>query len=164
MRLNAVAMEVWRRRAVQADSSQLILVEATGPAVGDFTPGKYIITAEKDGVKETSPTFVIGFLPVITPIIYRHPASLTVDVGQSAAIYPAAFSHAPMTYEWSKDGTVIAGATNQTLQFAAFSAADVGSYRVKVSTRRVRRSASQLVWNFGRAERRSSPSTHCPPT
>jgi hypothetical protein len=40
---------------------------------------------------------------------------------------------APFTYQWKKDGTPLAGKTDQTLEITGFSAADEGNYTVEVT-------------------------------
>ncbi len=45
------------------------------------------------------------------PVIVTHPQSRTVPVGQSATFTVSASGSAPMSYQWQRNGTNIAGAT-----------------------------------------------------
>ena len=45
------------------------------------------------------------------PVIVTHPQNRTVSVGQSATFTVSASGSAPMTYQWQRNGTNIAGAT-----------------------------------------------------
>jgi len=45
------------------------------------------------------------------PVIMTHPSNQTVAPGQSATFSAAATGSDPLTYQWQKDGTAIAGAT-----------------------------------------------------
>jgi len=117
-----------------ADSSSLQLVSATGPAFGGITPGTYTITASKGGVTETSQPFTIGFIPPIAPVIARHPVSQRPDFGQPVGLGVSVFSFSPVvTFQWSKDGIPVPGATNSIYSIASFAATNAGSYRVTVS-------------------------------
>lgn len=60
------------------------------------------------------------------------PASVTAIVGQSVALRVAATGSGVLTYQWFKNGAAIAGATSDTLTFAAVQTSDAGSYHVVV--------------------------------
>jgi hypothetical protein len=50
--------------------------------------------------------------PAVAPAITAQPASQTVIAGNTASFTVAATGTAPLTYQWSKNGTVISGATS----------------------------------------------------
>jgi hypothetical protein len=81
--------------------------------------------------------FVIGTSCVISypaPYIYVQPiASQTVNVGNPATISLSAEGTNPLSYEWHKDGVVMAGKTTNTLTFTSTVVADAGIYKCKVS-------------------------------
>jgi hypothetical protein len=60
-------------------------------------------------------------------------ASATATVAQSATLAVTANGTAPFTYQWSKDGVALSGATANPLQIASLTVADAGNYTVKVS-------------------------------
>jgi N-acetylneuraminic acid mutarotase len=64
--------------------------------------------------------------PVVAtaPAIVTQPKSKSVNAGQSASFSVAANGTAPMTYQWSRNGAEISGATSATYILSAASAAD----------------------------------------
>ncbi len=72
--------------------------------------------------------------PVVTPVsITTMPATLVVVPGSAATMAVAASGSAPISYQWSHDGTPIAGATEPVLILAAVGSLDAGSYTVSVT-------------------------------
>lgn len=66
------------------------------------------------------------------PAIATQPASVSVANG-AAASFSVVASGDSLTYQWSKDGTAISGATGATYTIASVVAADAGAYDVVVS-------------------------------
>jgi hypothetical protein len=52
--------------------------------------------------------------PIVAPAITTQPASQTVIAGKTASFNVAASGTAPLTYQWSKNGAAISGATSST--------------------------------------------------
>ena len=65
--------------------------------------------------------------PATAPSITTQPLSRSIAVGQTATFTVAAAGTAPLTYQWSKNSTVIAGATSASYTTAAATTADDGS-------------------------------------
>jgi len=59
---------------------------------------------------------------------------LTVNVGQQMAFSATAEGTPPLTWQWSKNGTPIAGATNATFTIASAATTDSGTYRARATT------------------------------
>lgn len=74
-----------------------------------------------------------GLTPINPPAIAVAPASISVNPGQAGTLTVSATGTAPLSYQWRKDGTNLAGATAATLNFASAQAADAGSYTVVVT-------------------------------
>lgn len=68
-----------------------------------------------------------------TITITTQPANATVTAGQSASFRIVATGTAPFSYQWFKGSVAIAGATSDTLTFAAAQTSDAGSYYVVVT-------------------------------
>jgi hypothetical protein len=68
-----------------------------------------------------------------TITITTQPANVTATAGQSVSLRVVASGTAPLSYQWFKGGAALAGATSDTLTFAAVQAADAGSYYVVVT-------------------------------
>jgi len=67
------------------------------------------------------------------PIIFVPPQSQTVLLTKSATLTALATGAQPLSYQWQKNGTNIAGATNSSLFFASASLLDAAAYDVIVS-------------------------------
>jgi len=67
------------------------------------------------------------------PNITVHPAAQATIAGGSAAFSVSASGTAPLSYQWMKGDTEIAGATSATLALATVQAADAASYSVVVT-------------------------------
>jgi Immunoglobulin domain len=68
------------------------------------------------------------------PVIMTHPSSQTVAAGQSATFSAAAIGSDPLTYQWQKDGTAIAGATLQAYTTPPVTPTDSGTkFQVLIS-------------------------------
>lgn len=67
----------------------------------------------------------------IAPAITTQPAaSSTVNVGSYLALTVAASGSPAPTFQWSKNGVSIPGATNAVLQFSSIALTDAGTYKV----------------------------------
>jgi hypothetical protein len=67
------------------------------------------------------------------PVILSKPDSVTNYVSLATTFNVVASGTPPLYYQWSKDGTDIAGATNNSLTLWPISTADAGSYMVRVT-------------------------------
>lgn len=66
------------------------------------------------------------------PVIVAQPAGLTVNAGESASFSVTASGDAPLSYQWTRHGTPLPGATHSRLVIAAAQTADAGGYAVTV--------------------------------
>jgi len=67
------------------------------------------------------------------PSITTQPSNVTVNPGQSVAFTITASGTAPLTYQWQKNTTNIAGATAATYTITSVASGDAGSYRCVVT-------------------------------
>jgi len=67
------------------------------------------------------------------PVILGVPVSTIVAVGESSGFSVVALSSLPLTYQWSFNGNVIAGATSDTLLLTNVTPANDGNYSVVVT-------------------------------
>lgn len=139
LRLSAVAFEVWLRRVARASGSmgsylwQQDGVPVDSPFGVNLRPGEYTIVVSNGERTETSTPFTLGFQPVRAPIIYRHPASAAVDLGQEIRLDFATTEGETVSRQWWKDGQKIPGANGHFYVIPAASPADVGHYHVTVA-------------------------------
>jgi hypothetical protein len=67
------------------------------------------------------------------PTILLPPTAKTVHEGEPTSFQVTAEGPAPLTYQWSKDGVLLPGASAATLPLAKVSASDAGDYSVAVT-------------------------------
>lgn len=100
----------------------------------DTTGSPFSFTIVANNGIAVSQSFVLTVNPaVVAPAIVTQPVGLTVGRGNTAAFTVLASGTDPRTYEWSKDGQVLTGATGAVLTLNSVQPANAGSYTVKVS-------------------------------
>src|SRR5215813_4220625 len=93
---------------------------------------RQISDAEATQLSDTN--FVLGgWAPQTPPFIRSQPVSQTASAGQDVVFAVAASGVPAPTYQWSKDGDAIPGATGPALLLPAVQASAAGSYAVAVS-------------------------------
>ena len=110
------------------------LVVRDGWASGYFHPFFDLtnLTAVIQGVKALGYTYVP--LPAgASPTIIAQPIGQTVIAGSTVTLSVDAVGTDPLTYQWRRNGTAIAGATSATFSIANVQSADAGNYTVIVS-------------------------------
>jgi Immunoglobulin domain len=76
----------------------------------------------------------VATLTVLVPAgITTQPQSQAVVQGQNALFSVVASGDAPLSYQWSLNGTVLSGATSSTLALTNVQTTDAGSYTVVVT-------------------------------
>jgi hypothetical protein len=68
-----------------------------------------------------------------SPTINVQPVSQVVCAGNASMLHVSASGTAPLTYQWYKGGTQIAGATSSSYQISSSSSSDAGTYYVVIS-------------------------------
>jgi pectin methylesterase-like acyl-CoA thioesterase len=118
----------WRKDGMDLPGQQsatLVLTNVQHPA----DEGVYSIVATNvAGAVTNSATLTV----LVPPQITLQPASLTVTNGQAAGLTVVATGVPGPTFQWRKNGSPIAGATNTSLTFAPATPADIGTYSVVV--------------------------------
>ncbi|MFM8337114.1 MAG: immunoglobulin domain-containing protein [Opitutaceae bacterium] len=95
-----------------------IVVRATQAGSGTFEPAAAV---------ERTIAFISG---AISPFITIPPPDQTVLAGTAVALRTVSIGTPAPTYQWAKNGAVIAGATDATLTLATVALADAGRYTV----------------------------------
>lgn len=109
-----------------ADTTNLFITGFTAADVGSYT----LTVSNKAGVVISSPA-VLAI--AVAPSITTQPVGLTVLPGFPATFTVAATGTAPLSYQWTWNGSPIAGATDSTYSLPSVSVADAGTYAVTVS-------------------------------
>jgi hypothetical protein len=108
-----------------------IRADYTIPTVALSDAGKYYVVATNVAGSATSREATLTVTPAVIVSITQSPQSQTVYVGQSASLYVGTSGGSyPMTLQWYRNGTPIAGATYGTYSFNAITMADAGEYYV----------------------------------
>lgn len=71
--------------------------------------------------------------PLIPPAVFTAPLTQTSLAGSSVRLTVGATGTTPMTYQWLRDGTPIAGATTSALVLDTVRTSDSGSYSVRLT-------------------------------
>jgi pectate lyase/pectin methylesterase-like acyl-CoA thioesterase len=96
--------------------------------------GAYRVVVSNAAGSATSATAVLTVeTGPVAPSITSQPASQIVVVGGQAGFTVIATGTAPLSYQWSKNGSPIAGATAATLNLTNVQQSDSGDYSVTVS-------------------------------
>jgi hypothetical protein len=102
------------------------------PKSGYAGPDSFTFAAN-DGLTNSSAALVSITVTPVAPTILTQPISQTVMAGQSAVFSVAAAGTAPMGYQWKRNGSPVAGATNSALLLNPVQMTDAGTYAVVVS-------------------------------
>ena len=85
------------------------------------------------GLSDVGPSYLGGPSGTVSPAIATQPQSQTVIAGAPVSFWVGATGTAPLSYQWRKDGTNIAGATAATNTIAAAQTTNAGNYTVVVT-------------------------------
>lgn len=109
-----------------ATATSLTLNGISPPTGGSFS---VVITNLAGSV--TSSTAILTVID--PPLITVGPSSLTVGAGSNATFTITATGTAPLSYQWQKNGSNLAGKTTATLTLNAVSQSDAANYRAVVT-------------------------------
>jgi hypothetical protein len=119
----------WRKdgSALTGATAATVVREAVQLAdAGDYSVA---VTNSAGSVESAAARVAIAGIPAIAAT----PLAQTVAAGEGATFTVAATSATPVSYQWMKDGTEIAGATSASLIFNPARATDTGSYAVRLT-------------------------------
>ena len=113
----------------QATGVTLTLSNVTSAASG----GYFLVASNANG----SATSVVAYLAIVQQTgvtsITQQPQSQAISVGGTVTLGVAVAGVGPFTYQWSKDGRPISGATAATFSIAAAVTNDTGAYTVTIA-------------------------------
>lgn len=111
----------------------------TGTGVLTYTPTNGFIGADyfsfvaNDGVSNSVPAQVTINVAAVAPVIVSAPATQSVSDGDTVNFSVSATGTAPLAYQWMRNSSAIAGATNSTLGLTNITLSQSGNYAVVVS-------------------------------
>jgi hypothetical protein len=96
--------------------------------------GTYSVTATNASGSVTSLGAVLTVSgSAFAPIFQYQPSPTTVTVGGTASLSVGIVGSPPITYQWSKNGIALSGATASSLTFATVALTDAGAYSVVIT-------------------------------
>lgn len=102
------------------------------PAAAAADAGSYTVTVTNASGTVTSAAAVVTVNPTSVYIV-QAPGNRTVTAGSDVSLSVVAGGQPPVTYQWRKDGAMIAGATDATLTLGRAVPELAGSYTVVIS-------------------------------
>jgi hypothetical protein len=119
----------WRRNGVDISGANAAAYTISSVTINDV--GNYQLVASNAGGSATS---VVATLTVsVPPSFTSQPQSLTRRVDESATLSSQATGTAPLSFQWRKEGSPLAGATNATFTISGVQGTDAGGYSVVVT-------------------------------
>jgi pectin methylesterase-like acyl-CoA thioesterase len=101
--------------------------------VSQRKPESRQLTMPKDAeiiANYSNPTYVLGWAPTMAPLVLTPPASVTAAAGQAVTLNVKVAAIPPPTFQWSRNGAAVPGATGATLNLNSVLNSDAGSYTV----------------------------------
>ena len=104
------------------------------PAVQLTDSGNYAVTVTSAfGSVTSNPALLTVRAAQVAPTVTAQPTATSVVTGTTATFTVTAAGSAPLTYQWRKDGTALAGAVGATLTIPNTQPVAAGSYTVVVT-------------------------------
>ncbi len=122
----------WRKNNVAiagATSSTYTVANAQTADAAGYT---CVVTNNLGSATSNTATLTVTQAPV-APTITAQPASTTALAGMSVAFAVSATGTAPLSYQWTKNGVAISGATSPSFSIVGAQAADAGAYACTVT-------------------------------
>jgi hypothetical protein len=124
----------WRRDGVSITGATSAVL--TFPAVTLLNAGSFSVVVTNSAGSVTSSSAVLDVSAdssLSAPSITSQPSTLIVPFRGSGVVAVGATGSGPLSYQWSKDGAELLGATLPVLDFRLVADVDVGRYAVTVS-------------------------------
>lgn len=120
----------WRKGGVNlpgATTSTFTIAQAQPSDAGSYD---VVVSNAAGSVTSQEATLTVTVVP---PSITQQPVGKAVVTGAAVTFSVTAAGSAPLSYQWSKDGAALSGATGADLPLPAVTMGDAGTYKVLVS-------------------------------
>ena len=114
----------WQKNGTDIPGATSSTYTTQATAIGDSGAKYSVVVINGTGFVISNQATLTVTAAAGAPVITTEPAAQTVTEGQTATFSVTATGTAPLTYQWKKGGTVIAGATSSTYTTPATSSAD----------------------------------------
>jgi hypothetical protein len=101
------------------------------PAVSSADVGTYVVVVTDDVGSTASDPANLSVVSGVT--LTRQPVSQTVISGSSVTFTVAATGSSPITYQWTRNGSPISGATSASLRLSGVTSSSAGNYQARVT-------------------------------
>ena len=118
-------MHYWEYNSINADGK---LVD-----VSQRKPESKQLTMPKDAeiiANYSNPAYVLGWTPMMAPLVLTPPASVSAVAGESITLNVRVAAIPAATFQWSRNGAAIPGATGAILNLNRARTSEAGSYTV----------------------------------
>ena len=122
----------WQKDSVAIAGATSATYTIASTVAGDAGGYTAVATNSAGNATSSSATLTVNPAP-IAPTVTTQPQSSTVAVGTAASFSVVASGTGPLSYQWKKGGSAIAGATSATYSIASSQSGDAGNYSVAVS-------------------------------
>ncbi len=122
----------WTKGGVSISGATAATYTIASTATTDAGSYAVVVTNSVSSVTSTSATLTVNAAPV-GPVIVTQPVAQAKLVGQSASFTVVATGSATLTYQWTKNGAAISGATSSTYSISSVAIVDAGNYAVVIT-------------------------------
>jgi hypothetical protein len=123
----------WRKNGVNIAGANSALYSISSVTLTHAGTYSVLVGNSVSNTLSVSVSLAVSAPVIAPPVITLQPQSQSVSPGNFVTLQTAASGTAPLTYQWRKDGSAIAGATKTSLTFTSVVLADAGNYTVVVS-------------------------------
>jgi Putative Ig domain/Abnormal spindle-like microcephaly-assoc'd, ASPM-SPD-2-Hydin/Immunoglobulin domain len=117
----------WQKNGVNVSGATTASYTTPATTTADNGRTFRVVVSNAAGTVTSAAATLTVTTTVVAPSITVQPANQTVTAGQTATFSVAAAGTAPLTYQWKKNGTAIAGATSSSYITPATTSSDSGS-------------------------------------
>lgn len=119
----------WRKGGADISGATAATLSLSNVQVSDGAIYSVVVSNGAGSVTSENATLTV----LAPPAIIVQPTSQSIALGGSVTFTVSATGASPLTYQWSKDGTPIGGATAATYTLSSITADDAGTYTVEVA-------------------------------
>jgi Ig-like domain-containing protein/immunoglobulin I-set domain protein len=124
----------WRRDGVNVSGATSAVLTFNSVALPNAGTYSVVVSNSAGAIVSNNTTLDVGpAAGAVAPSITSQPSTVIVPAGGSAVLAVAATGSGPLSYQWTRDGVLIAGATQPVLTFPTVSESNAADYRVTVS-------------------------------
>ena len=124
----------WQKNGVNVSGATAASYTTPATTTADSGATFRVVVSNTAGTVTSAAATLTVTAATVTPSITTQPTNQTVTAGQTATFSVAATGTAPLSYQWNKNGSAMAGATSSSYTTPATTSSDSGSsFAVAVS-------------------------------